>query len=64
MSRDAIFALLGSDDLPGSEEEQAILVQRIEALVRLNGEAWVVNHRRKLIQEWRYIVERGIIRPS
>lgn len=64
MPRDAITALLGTDDLPGSEAEQAILVRRIEDLVRLNGEAWVVAHRRELIREWVYIIERGIIPKS
>ena len=61
MSMDTLAALLGTDDLPGSETERAVLARRIEELARLNGEQWVIDHRRKLIREWAFIVERGII---
>ena len=62
MPLDTLAALLGTDDIPGSETEQAVLAKRIAELARLNGEQWVIDHRRQLIREWTFIVERGIIR--
>lgn len=63
MPLDTLAALLGTDELPGNETEQAVLAKRIADLARLNGKQWVMDHRRQLIREWRFIVERGIIRP-
>ena len=63
MPLDTLAALLGTDNLPGSETERAVLTKRIAELARLNGEQWVIDHRRQLIREWTFIVERGIIRP-
>jgi hypothetical protein len=57
-----LAALLGREELPGTPEELAILSTRIEALIRLNGEQWVVRHRRQLIKEWEYIVDQAMIR--
>jgi len=64
MRIETIAALLDQEDLPGSPEELAILGTRIEELIRLNGEQWVINHRRKLIEEWAFIIERSVIRQS
>lgn len=61
MQLDAVSALLGSDDLPGTEAEQAVLAKRIAELVHLNGKQWVVDHRRDLLREWRFIVAQGIL---
>ena len=62
MPLDTLSALLGTDELPGSEIERAVLAKRIAELARLNGAQWVIDHRRQLIREWTFIVERGIIR--
>jgi hypothetical protein len=64
MRIEAIATLLGTEDLPGTREERTILAQRIAELVHRNGEAWVRDHRRELVREWIFIVERGLIRPS
>jgi len=62
MPLDTLAALLGTDELPGSEIERAVLAKRIAELARSNGAQWVIDHRRQLIREWTFIVERGIIR--
>lgn len=64
MRIETIATLLDKEDLPGTPEELAILGQRIEELIRLNGEQWVISHRRKLIKEWAFIIERSVIRQS
>jgi len=62
MQIEAIMELLECDTLPGSAREQEVLGIRISDLVRLNGEAWVKEHRRQLVQEWETIVRHGLIR--
>jgi hypothetical protein len=53
--------LLGTQDLPGSETEVNILCVRIRELVEMNGEDWVRQNRKKLLDEWRYIIQQKII---
>lgn len=64
MRTEKLATLLDKEDLPGSPEELAILGTRIEELIRLNGRQWVINHRRELIEEWAFIIERAVIRQS
>jgi len=64
MRIETIATLLDREDLPGSPEELAILGTRIEELIRLNGQQWVINHRQELIKEWEFIIKRAIIRQS
>jgi hypothetical protein len=56
-----VFKLLGTQNIPGSPKELKILCIRITELVELNGDDWVRENRQKLIDEWYYIVRRGII---
>jgi len=62
MQIENVRELLECENLPGSAREQEILGIRIGELVRLNGAAWVRDHRRQLIQEWEAIVRRSLIR--
>ena len=64
MRIETLSALLESKDLPGTPEELAILGQRIDELIRLNGKQWVIDHRQQLIREWEYIVAQAIIQPT
>jgi hypothetical protein len=64
MRLETMAALLGRNDLPGTPEELAVLGARLEDLIRLNGEQWVLDNRRKLLSEWEFIVARRIISPS
>ena len=61
LSLDKVFDLLGQDDIPGSAKEMEKLRTRINDLVKLNGEEWVRENRQKLLSEWEYIVQHGII---
>jgi hypothetical protein len=61
LSLQAMFKLLGTQNIPGSTQELEILCIRISELVELNGEEWIRENRQKLIDEWYYIVRRGII---
>jgi hypothetical protein len=56
-----VFDLLETRNIPGSPRELTILCLRIAELVELNGEVWVKENRRKLLDEWDYIVLQGII---
>jgi hypothetical protein len=53
--------LLGTQNLPGSEKELKILRVRIRELVDVNGEDWVRQNRKKLLDEWDFIVRKKII---
>jgi len=64
MRIETIATLLDKEDLPGTPEELAILGQRIEELIRLNGQQWVITHRRELITEWAFIIEKAVIRQT
>jgi hypothetical protein len=57
----AVFKLLGTQNIPGSKIELKILCIRISELAELNGEQWVRENRQNLIDEWYYIVRQGII---
>jgi hypothetical protein len=61
LSLEKVSDLLGTQDLPGSENELKILCVRIRELVDMNGEDWVRQNRTKLLDEWDYIVRQGII---
>ena len=61
LSLEKVFELLGQDDIPGSGKELDKLCIRIRELVELNGEHWVKENRRKLLLEWEYIVQHGMI---
>jgi hypothetical protein len=62
LSLEKVFDLLGQSDIPGSDKELQKLCTRVQELVDLNGEDWVIENRQKLLFEWDYIVQRGIIR--
>ena len=60
-SLEKVSDLLGTQDLPGSENELKILCVRIRELVDMNGEDWVRQNRKKFLDEWMYIVQQKII---
>lgn len=61
LSLEKVFDLLNTHNIPGSEEELKMLGIRIRELVEMNGEDWVRQNRQKLLDEWAYIVQQGII---
>jgi hypothetical protein len=56
-----VFDLLKTESIPGSPKELDILCIRIRELVEMNGEEWVRQNRRKLLDEWDYVVRQQII---
>jgi len=56
-----VYTLLDIDRLPGDVRQLRKLCIRIRDLVELNGEDWVVQHRGKLIKEWQYALEKGLV---
>lgn len=61
LSLDNLFDLLKTQQIPGSAEQLKKLCIRIGELVELNGKDWVVENRQKLLDEWEYIVRRGLM---
>ena len=61
LSLKKVSDLLGTQDLPGSENDLKILCIRIRELVDMNGEDWVRQNRHELIDQWDYIVRKNII---
>jgi hypothetical protein len=61
LSLEKVSDLLGKQEIPGSENELKILRARIQELVDMNGEDWVRQNRRKLLEEWEYIIRQKII---
>jgi hypothetical protein len=49
---DKLYDRLGTRNIPGTDEELTILAGRIEDLVRLNGEAWLIENRENLLKQW------------
>ncbi len=61
LSLEQVYDLLGQSDIPGSAKELEKLCIRIHDLVKANGEDWVIENRQKLLSEWYYIIQHGII---
>ena len=61
LSLGKVSDLLGTQEIPGSENELTILCARIRELVEMNGEDWVRKNSQKLLDEWDYIVRKKII---
>ena len=54
MSREKLFDLLGTRDIPGTPDELKILWIRIRELGELNGEEWIRRNSQRLLSEWEY----------
>lgn len=61
LSLEQVCDLLGQSDIPGSAKELEKLCIRVHELVQANGEDWVIENRQKLLSEWDFIIQRGII---
>ncbi len=61
LSLEQVCDLLGQSDIPGSAKELEKLCIRINDLVKANGEDWVIENSQKLLSEWYYIIQHGII---
>ena len=61
ISPEKVRDILGTQEIPGSQNELKILCVRIRELVDMNGEDWVRANRQKLLNEWNYIIQQKII---
>jgi hypothetical protein len=62
LSLEKVCDLLETTEIPGSEKELDVLRTRMGELLELNGEGWVRENRRMLLDQWRQIVEMKTIR--
>ncbi len=61
LSLEKVSDLLGTQNLPGTETELRILCVRIRELIDMNGEDWVRQNHRQLVDEWHAIIRQKII---
>jgi hypothetical protein len=61
LSRQKLLELLGTSEIPGTDEQIQIFCVRLGELLEMNGERWIRHHQVKLLDEWRYIIEQGIL---
>jgi hypothetical protein len=62
LSLEKVYELLETAEIPGNEIEIDVLRTRIGELLKLNGEDWIRENRRMLLDQWRQIVEMKTIR--
>ena len=62
LTLDKLIDLLGTDQIPGTEKERAVLCVRIGELAAMNGEKWVRQNRDRLLEEWSVVVTNGFIK--
>ena len=62
MRIEEVQALLGQERIDGTAQELEVLCTRMGDLVRLNGKAWVVANRDRLLREWETILQKQMIR--
>jgi hypothetical protein len=62
LSLEKVHELLGTTTIPGNAKELQALAVRMGELLELNGEDWVRENRRMLLDQWQRVVELKTIR--
>lgn len=62
LSLEKVYELLGTTEVPGERRETEVLCIRMGELLDLNGETWIRENRRMLLEQWRSVVELKTIR--
>ena len=62
LSLEKVCELLGTAEIPGDEKELEVLRIRMGELSELNGEEWIRENRRMLLDQWQRVVEVKTIR--
>jgi hypothetical protein len=62
LSLEKVCELLGTAEIPGDEKELEVLRIRMGELSELNGEEWIRENRRMLLDQWKRVVEVKTIR--
>lgn len=57
LSLEKVCELLGTAEIPGNENELQVLRIRMGELRELNGEEWIRENRRMLLEQWQCVVE-------
>jgi hypothetical protein len=57
LSLEKVHELLGTAAIPGTDKELDVLRTRLGELLELNGEGWIRENRRMLIDQWQRVVE-------
>ncbi len=61
-SLEKMYALLGTHEVPGTDQQLQKLCIRLSELARINGEKWIIQHRKKLLKEWESAIQRKLIK--
>lgn len=56
-----VYRLLGTRSIPGTNVELQKLFWRISELAEMNGEDWIVQNRERLLHEWEFAVQSGLL---
>jgi hypothetical protein len=62
LSLEKVCELLGTTEIPGNEKELDVLRTRMGELLELNGEDWIRENRRMLLDQWQRVAEMRTIR--
>ena len=62
LTLDDVLKLLGTKSIPGSPEEQEVLVQWTEYLAQNKGEKYIRKYRKRIFRDWQNILEYGLSR--
>ena len=58
---ETVYRLLGTRRIPGNDVELQKLFLRISELAEMNGEEWIVQNRERLLSEWEFAVQSGLL---
>ena len=64
LSQETVYDLLGTQSIPGTQQELHKLCLRIGELVDMNGENWVIENRDRLLREWTFAVRQGLVKSD
>ena len=62
ISLEKMYALLGTRAVPGTNQQLQKLCIRLAELSQMNGEKWVIQHREKLLNEWKFAIQKKLIK--
>lgn len=62
LSLEKVYELLETAEIPGNEIELDVLRTRVGELLELNGEDWIRENRRMLLDQWQQVLEMRTLR--
>jgi hypothetical protein len=61
LSPETVYQLLGTCKIPGTNAELQKLFLRISELAERNGEEWISENRERLLREWEFALQSGLL---